>query len=70
MPLLAGVGFLIRFAEPEGDKWIVNAKPTHQEIADTVRCSREMVSRVFREMQNEGALSMEGTRIVIHGKQA
>jgi CRP/FNR family transcriptional regulator, cyclic AMP receptor protein len=61
--------FLTRFAEPQGEKWIVKAKTTHQEIADTIGCSREMVSRVLKEMLNEGALSMEGNRIVIHRKE-
>jgi len=62
------VDLLMRFAEPQGQKWFVKDKLTHQEIANMIGCSREMVSRVVKEMLNDGTLSMESNRIVIHRK--
>lgn len=62
------VDLLMRFAEPQGQKWFVKDKLTHQEIANMIGCSREMVSRVIKEMLNDGTLSMESNRIVIHRK--
>jgi len=62
------LALLMGLAEPQGQKWVVKDKLTHQEIGNTIGCSREMVSRVMKEMLNEGTLSMEKNRIVIIAK--
>jgi CRP/FNR family cyclic AMP-dependent transcriptional regulator len=44
---------------------VVDEYHTQQEIAASVGCSREMVSRIFKELVAGGFLSIEGRRIVI-----
>jgi CRP/FNR family cyclic AMP-dependent transcriptional regulator len=60
------VDFLLRMAEPQDQKWVVREKPTHQEIGNTIGCSREMVSKVLRELLRNGTISIERNRIVIN----
>ena len=62
--------FLMRLAEPQGQKWVVKGKLTHQKSGNSVGCSREMVSEAFREMVKHGTISMEEDRIVIHRKSS
>lgn len=38
---------------------------THQDIANHIACSREMVSRLMRDLQDGGYLSMRGRQIVL-----
>jgi CRP/FNR family transcriptional regulator, cyclic AMP receptor protein len=46
----------------------VQEKLTQAEIASRVGCSREMVSRIFKDLVQGGYISVEPTRIVIHRK--
>jgi len=46
----------------------VPEKPTQAEIASRVGCSREMVSRIFKDLVQGGYISVEPARIVIHRK--
>ncbi|GBC62011.1 Crp/Fnr family transcriptional regulator [Desulfonema ishimotonii] len=46
----------------------IQDKLTHQEIANMVGASREMVSRVLKELTIEGYISIEKKRITIHKK--
>ena len=41
---------------------------THQEIADRVGASREMVSKILKDLKNGGYLSAEGKRLIIERK--
>ncbi len=41
---------------------------THQEIASRVGCSREMVSRILKDLQSGGYVRMVDRRIVLMGK--
>jgi CRP/FNR family cyclic AMP-dependent transcriptional regulator len=41
---------------------------THQEIADRVGASREMVSKILRDLKNGGYISSEGKRLILERK--
>ena len=45
---------------------MVPEKLTQSEIASRVGCSREMVSRIFKDLVQGGYVSVEPDRIVIH----
>lgn len=49
-------------------EWVVNEPLTHQEIANMVGASREMVTRIMRELTDGGYLSTEKKTITIHKK--
>jgi CRP/FNR family cyclic AMP-dependent transcriptional regulator len=61
---------LMQFAEPAGDGWIVKEKLTHQEIANMIGSSREMVSRIMVELVDGGYLAIDKKRISILKKLA
>ena len=55
-------------SEQEDGSRLVNSAFTHQDIADMVGSSREMVSRVFSELTKGGYISTESRVITIHKK--
>ena len=59
------VGLLQRLAVTEDGHRAVPQRLTQQEIADRVGASREMVSRIFRELTVGGYLSVKAGRIVV-----
>ena len=61
---------LMQFAKPRGEHWVIEEKMTHQEIANMVGSSREMVSRILKEFIDGGYISVEEKRIAIHKKLA
>jgi len=62
------VRLLMKAAEPVGTGWVVHERLTQQNIADRVGSSREMVSRIFKDLERGGYLSVEDKQIVIHRK--
>jgi len=60
--------FLMQSAEPRGGEWVFEGKMTHQEIANMVGSSREMVSKILAELVEVGHISIEKRRIAIHRK--
>jgi CRP/FNR family cyclic AMP-dependent transcriptional regulator len=54
---------LTDMAVAEGETWIVEPKPSHQDLANIVGCSREMVSRIMKDLGRGGYLSAEGKRL-------
>ena len=52
------VRLLMKSAEPLGQGWIVQERLTQQNIADRVGSSREMVSRIFKDLERGGYLSI------------
>lgn len=62
------VRLLMKSAVPEGAGWAIRPKLTHQAIADHVGSSREMVGRIFKDLQTGGYLAVERDAIVIHRK--
>jgi CRP/FNR family cyclic AMP-dependent transcriptional regulator len=57
--LLLGLGV------DSGGVRIVGERLSQTEIAQRVGASRDMVARVFKELQADGAIVMEGRRIVL-----
>ncbi len=54
-------------AQPDGTSRI-SERITHQEIASRVGCSREMVSRILKDLQNGGYITVVDRRITLNGK--
>jgi CRP/FNR family transcriptional regulator, cyclic AMP receptor protein len=59
---------LTQLAKPENDKWVIEDKLTHMEIAHMVGCSREMVSKILKELTIGGYISTVKKQITIHKK--
>ncbi len=45
---------LLQLAKPQNAKWVIEEKLTHQEISNRVGSSREMVSRIMKQLQTGG----------------
>jgi CRP/FNR family cyclic AMP-dependent transcriptional regulator len=56
---------LITIAVKQDEHFIVDPKLTHQDIANMVGASREMVSRVLKDMVTKGYVKTEGRRIIL-----
>jgi CRP/FNR family transcriptional regulator, cyclic AMP receptor protein len=56
---------LHELAQDDGGRLVVNEKLTQQDIADRVGSSREMVSRIFKQLTIGGYVANEGKRIVL-----
>ena len=56
---------LLQAASEEGGRMITPAL-TQQDIADEVGSSREMVSRILKDLKAGDYISMDGKRIVIN----
>ncbi|QTA85458.1 Transcriptional regulator, Crp-type [Desulfonema magnum] len=57
---------LIQFSEPRDQKRITKEKLTHQEIADMVGASREMVSRILKELSVGDYITIKDRIITIN----
>lgn len=58
----------MEMARPEGSRWVIREKMTHQEIADIVGSSRERVSKILKEIADAGYISIDHKQITIHRK--
>lgn len=52
-------------AQPDGTRRI-DDRPTHAEIASRTGCSREMVSRILKDLERGGYLGVERDAFVLH----
>lgn len=59
------VGLLQSMSEPEGAHRVVKDRMTQQDIAEHVGSSREMVSRIFKELTIGGYVKVDQGRITI-----
>jgi CRP/FNR family cyclic AMP-dependent transcriptional regulator len=57
---------LAHYAKPKGEKLFIDEKLTHQEIANMTGSSREMVSRIFKDLVAGGYISVENRQITIN----
>jgi CRP/FNR family cyclic AMP-dependent transcriptional regulator len=57
---------LLSLAAEEEGRLVISGKITQKDIADRVGASREMVSRVFKELVAGGYVTLEARRIVIN----
>ena len=56
---------LMEMAKEEDGEWIVAKAPPKQEIARMIGASREMVSRVVKDLHEKGVIRAEKRRIII-----
>lgn len=59
---------LLELAVKREDKLVIEERLTHQEIASRVGASREMVSRIMKDLVDGGYVEQDGKRLVIHEK--
>ncbi len=59
---------LLDMADDIDGSMVINQKLTHQDIARMIGSSREMVSRIMKDLQKGGYISPESKRIVINEK--
>ena len=59
---------LLQLAEPEDDQLTIREKLTQQDIADRVGSSREMISRILKDLRTGGYIEIEDKRITIKEK--
>lgn len=57
---------LLALASDQDGLLVIDKKPTQQYIADVVGVSREMISRILRDMADDGYVSISGKRMVIN----
>lgn len=62
------VRVLYDMADENEKEWIIQDKPTHQDLANIIGCSREMVSRIMKDLERGGYLSVQRKSLVIHRK--
>ena len=49
----------------EGTRHVIEARPTHQELASMVGTSREMVTRALKGLEEDRCITIEGKRITV-----
>ena len=59
---------LLELAEETGGKLAISQRLTQQEIASRIGASREMVSRILKDLSTGGYLTQSRTGIVLHRK--
>ncbi len=59
-------GTLLQLAENDGDKRVLTGRYTQKDIASMVGASREMVSRIIRDLTEAGFIEQDGERIILH----
>lgn len=57
---------LVHLAKPYGNKLHIEEKLTHQEIANMTGSSREMVTRIFKDIISGGYISVKDKQITIN----
>jgi CRP/FNR family cyclic AMP-dependent transcriptional regulator len=57
---------LTQLAVPQADgTWLVADRMTHLELSRHLACSREMVSRLLKDLENGGFVAIEGRSMVL-----
>jgi CRP/FNR family cyclic AMP-dependent transcriptional regulator len=59
---------LLSLAKEEGGKLVVHDRMTQQDIADRVGASRDMISRIFKDLTVGGYVTVENRQITINRK--
>ena len=57
---------MLDLAKPEGGKLVVQEKLTQQDIASRVGASREMISKIFKDLVAGGYISIDRKRITLN----
>lgn len=59
---------LLQLAEPENGRLVIKEKLSQREIANMIGASREMVSRILKDLAQEGYIVFEGKHIILNEK--
>lgn len=59
------VNMLMGLATQRDGQLVIEDRPTHQHIANIVGTSREMITRILKDMTTAGQISIDGKQIVI-----
>jgi len=63
---LAACGWLLlKLSQPEGDVRVIRDALTQQDIADRVGASREMVSRILKDLREGGYIEIHERQITL-----
>lgn len=62
------VNMLLGLAKDQAGLLVIEDKPTHQHIANIVGASREMVTRILKNMASDGRIEIVGKKIIILNK--
>jgi CRP/FNR family cyclic AMP-dependent transcriptional regulator len=52
----------------EGDVWVIQKRPTQQDLASMVGSSREMINKIMHELTKGGYVSLEEKSLIINKK--
>ena len=61
-------GLLLELADEQDGSWVINERLTQQDIASRVGASREMVSRILKDLADGGYIAVQRDRIVVNRK--
>lgn len=61
---------LAKLAVKKDGKLVIDDKPTHQHIANIVGASREMITRILKNMSTDGHIEINGKQILIKDRRA
>ncbi len=61
---------LIEMAQPVDGQWIIEKAPPKQEIARMIGASREMVSRVVKDLHDKGVIRADKRKIYVLDRQS
>lgn len=56
---------LLELAEDQNGLLVIDEKPTHQYIANIVGVSREMITRILKNMVADGFIEIEGKQMIV-----
>lgn len=59
---------LLELAEERDGAWVIDERLTQQDIASRVGASREMVSRIFKDLVEGGYVAVQRDRIIVNRK--
>jgi CRP/FNR family transcriptional regulator, cyclic AMP receptor protein len=59
---------LLDLAVDQDGKQVIDERMTQQDMASRVGCSREMISRILKDLRVGGYIKMDGTRMIIARK--
>lgn len=57
---------LLELAKPEGGRLVVGEKLSQQDLADMIGASREMVSRILKDLSLSGHIRFEAKKIIVN----
>ena len=60
------VNMLLALAKDKNGLLVIDDKPTQQHMANVVGVSREMISRIFKSLVDDGHIEISGKRMVIN----